>query len=751
MADKNRWCRYYPSGCAFLLLVAVLLLLVGCSDDALDGVTSKPNSFAGSTSHLDRFQDQGTGLGGGGNLATNELRVRLQLPSANGSDSGLNHESADHRGLVNVEDFSLRVLRVGPGLTPLETLHPARERDGSSVILQFPEGSLPPMDIDLIVEAWADGQRYRAPLATDNRLVRVNPFSEYLVQKGLATLNGSEIRALNDCHQSLCPLELVWPSLATQVQAFNITLAGSHDPQSALETLSRRGDFTGFVARSMAWLRLSPTAISSLDQAVDSGNFRFNSLLFAMDLNQRHGDAGDGGLWVSRSSVRASASNDAGTGFSHPALTLASFRLDLLDLNITTLGSVIPFRSRALDQDLQSPRSRPVNEHATVPRNAFSRHDHFLTGGRPVFQTVRRDNGAPTGRALDPYLLDGRLVGSGSAPEALLSSHFHSGAAVALKENSRGDMTRGPLQETLHSAVLQVHLRQSPAGDFSLSRLSPRYNLLGFRVRLGSGDIPLQVESQLGEWSGLSGGDPLVAGRQTSRNIRRLQRHTKGHVSHDTGPEEGLERNIDIQRLAHLRDERGTGSQDYRGQLFLRNSARNHGEAEQDGPNGAASPNGDWLAFTPVSNDGSYALWLAVAPPEGLNSLYGRYQLQGFAMAMTDESNQLQSFQGACLELGDPGGPAELLAQGLSVHHDIPRRRVFPPRALPERTLSGSIEGPDAQGRLQIRLNEEGREDSLLLEGFAAPGGEALILRLEGENRLGPVLALHDPDCQALR
>ncbi|MDX1589246.1 MAG: hypothetical protein R3296_09920 [Oleiphilaceae bacterium] len=726
-----------------LLVLLLILTQSGCRNDELDEVTERPNSFSGSQHNPDRFRDQGTGLGGGGDLAVNEVRVRLQRPSGD--------SRADHRGLAEAEDFSLRVLRVGPGLAPLETLHPARERDGNSVILRFPEGSPVPMDINLIVEAWSGGQAYRAPLATDNRLVRVNPFSDYLVRKGVAPLSGGEISELNSCRRTLCPLELIWPSLATQVQAFNIDLSGHESPEQALEQLSQRADFDGFVSRSVALLRLDPSAISSLDEAVDSENFRFNSQFFAMDLNEHRGEAGDGGLWVSRSSVRSSTRNSAGTGFSHPTLSLASFRLDLLDLSITTIGSVIPFRSRALDQDLQFPGERPVNEHATVPRSAFSRNGHFLSGGRPLFQTVRSDGTVPMGRTLDPYLLDGRIIGEQSTPQALLSGHFHAGRGIALSRNSRGELERDQLREVLHSAALQVHLRQSPDGDFSLGRLHPRYNLLGFRVRLGSGETPIQVESQIGAWSDLSGGETLRAGRQSSGNIRRLQRHGDGTVSLDPGNEETLTRTIDIRPIEQLRDDLGEGSGDYRGHLFLRSSARNHGDPGQDGPNGAASPNGDWLAFTPVSDDGSHALWLATAPPQGLNSLRGLYQLQGFAMAMSEKSNRLKAFSGACLELGDSGGPARLHPAGLQVHHDIARRRVAPPAALPRSTRSGGITGPDEQGLVQIRLEGEAPSQPLRLEGFAAPGGEALILRLEEGHSLGPVLALRDPDCQGLR
>ncbi|TVP57495.1 MAG: hypothetical protein EA349_06480 [Halomonadaceae bacterium] len=710
-------------------LLILLLVITGCRPESTASTT---NSFANIQSNPDGVRDGGTGMEGSGGLASNELRVRVQVPASSAAEG-------DHQGLVNARNYSLQVHRVGTGLTLLETLAPQQKRDSDTTLLRFPDRTSVPVDINLVIEARVNGETYWSPLAADNRQVRVNPFSDYLVRRELANLSANDIIELNRCQQTLCPLELIWPSVVSQVQLFNITLPPGSSQTSAQAALSQRGDFTGFVQRAINLLRLSPASINSFaPDSTEAEAFTFNSVFFGVDLNQLRGDGGNSGLWVARSGVRATRSNDDGTGFNNPNLSLASIRLELFDLNITTLGSTIPFQSRGLQQDFGSPAQRPVNEHASVPRSTFSRDARFLSGTRPMYQTVRQQQGMTLGRTMDPFLLDARMVGGEQSPEVLLAGFFHGGSAVALGENSRGELVRQQVQEDLNSAALKINLRQNSSDEeFSLSRLHDSYNLMGFRLRLGSGDMPVLMEAELGHWS-IGSGSNLVPGTHSSDDVMLLQRSTTNEVSFSNA-----QRNIsiDIFNMSQIRDDSDPGQ--FRGHLFLNGSDRDYGIRDQVGPNGAASPNGDWLAFTPVSNDGSYALQLAVKPPDNLPDLVGSYQLQGFSLAMDDEDNRLRAFQGACLEIGDPN-IAELHYQGVEVHHNLANRQVRRARNLPSSRLTGSISGPDSQGRLRITLPTGEDTPDLVLEGFTAPDGEALILRKHHGQSLGPVFALKE-------
>src|SRR5690606_24085421 len=107
--------------------------------------------------------------------------------------------------------------RTSQSLQPLGAVSVTRRTDDSGrEIITFPDGL--PVGPDVVVEAVVGNTRMRALVTDDDRDVKVNPFSEYLVARSLGGYTAGEFAQVMDCVDStddnLCLNKYVWSTLA---------------------------------------------------------------------------------------------------------------------------------------------------------------------------------------------------------------------------------------------------------------------------------------------------------------------------------------------------------------------------------------------------------------------------------------------------------------------------------------------------------------------------------------------------------
>ena len=233
-------------------LLAAAILLTGCSldNDALDDAAGRGNSFPPGENALDNFTESSTGDSStSARLEPNQIRVTLEVPEAVGAGG-----RETRRNLRIVEPESLTVYETDQSLRPIEFPSVRIQSEGDNrTIITFNDGL--PLGPDVIVEASYGGEKIRSLAADADRDVKINPFSEYLVEQTLNSYSATEfdqiLDCVNDSEGGLCLNKYVWGTLADQVHDFEIDIPDNLNVQQAVEFLGERADFASYVA-SMA-------------------------------------------------------------------------------------------------------------------------------------------------------------------------------------------------------------------------------------------------------------------------------------------------------------------------------------------------------------------------------------------------------------------------------------------------------------------------------------------------------------------
>src|SRR5690554_6962244 len=211
--------------CRLISALALPFLLTACGggDSAIDGAREIPNRFGNTVNALDDFNPGSTGDSGNtAGLKANEVRITMEVPAFYAPDA-----EQTRRNLRIVIPDQVQVYRndqTGRNLGSVN--YSTSTGDDGHIIVAFPEGL--PVGPDVLIEARysAGGQTIvmKALAADSDRDVKVNPFSHYLVEKGLGAYSAGEFQTVMDCvndrRSELCLNKYVWSSLADQVHDF---------------------------------------------------------------------------------------------------------------------------------------------------------------------------------------------------------------------------------------------------------------------------------------------------------------------------------------------------------------------------------------------------------------------------------------------------------------------------------------------------------------------------------------------------
>ncbi|TYC58009.1 hypothetical protein FMN52_15835 [Marinobacter sp. BW6] len=717
-----------------LLLSSTLLLTAGCGsgEDALEGAANQPNDFAGNKNPVDDFSSGSTGDSTNtGGLASNEVRVTMEVPGGVTSEG-----EPTRRNLRIVQPDRVSVYFTNPVLQNLgEPPISTRTDSEGFTIIEFTEGL--PLGPNVIIDASYGNTRMRALAADADRDVKVNPFSEYLVRNTLSSYTAGEFQTIMDCVADeggeLCLNKYVWSTLADQVHDFEIDIPPNVGLSGALDVLENRGDFARYVGAMADYAVLDETSSGK----ISASSADYNSVFLGIELGQTFLEStlSGSGQWGVRTAQEEVLTDENGTGYVYPALTLTSF--DAFNIRVTSLANDIPYDREALiHQDgnnffVRGSEYWERNTHSSSPGAATLMDDTRLLAGRALYQSITgRGSSKIIGWTRNPYYLNAFTslpVDETSGPDRVISGYFSAGKAIELV--AEGDrLERLGTLEDQYLSVLEVNLLRQEG--FDAGTLSGRdYNVVYLATRFSDDTTPLTIEAGVGQWQINTG---TVS---QSQSFTTVQRDSTGTVTTDaTGTR------TESWTLSNRTSRLSKGDVDI-GRLNLDITTASGDFEQPDIGIGASSPDGTLMAFN--LDDSPLGDGILIANEQTANSApaTGQFRLQGVALALTADTNRLRHFDNALLTI-DSSSAATLSPVLLTSTHSVNDQTVTKPvlERLPDVTLTYSQSG---DGQVQFTAG------NLVLEGFHTASQDQFYLRFrttEGNGeQIGLVIATRLP------
>lgn len=717
-----------------LLLSSTLLLTAGCGsgEDAIEGAASQPNDFAGNKNPVDDFSSGSTGdSNNAGGLASNEVRVTMEVPGGVTSEG-----EPTRRNLRIVQPDRVSVYYTNQALQNLgEPPISSRTDSEGFTIIEFTEGL--PLGPDVIIDASYGNTRMRALAADADRDVKVNPFSEYLVRNTLNSYTAGEFQTIMDCVADeggeLCLNKYVWSTLADQVHDFEIEIPSNVGLGGALDILEDRGDFARYVSAMADYAVLDETSSGK----ISASSADYNSVFLGIELGQTFLEStlSGSGQWGVRTAQEEVLTDDNGTGYVYPALTLTSF--DAFNIRVTSLANDIPYDREALihqagnDFFVRGSEYWERNTHSSSPGAATLLEDTRLLAGRALYQSITgRGSSKIIGWTRNPYYLDAFTSApedETTGPDRVISGYFSAGKAIELEAD--GDQLRrlGTLEDQ-YLSVLEVNLLRKEG--FDADSLNGRdYNMLYLGTRFSDETTPLTIETGVGQWQ-ISGGTV-----NQSQSFTSLQRDSSGTVSTDsTGTR------TESWTLSNRTSRLSNGDVDI-GRLNLDITTASGDFQQPDIGVGASTPDGTLMAFN--LDDGPLGDGILIAAEQTANTVpaSGQFRLQGVALALTSQTNRLRHFDNALLTI-ESSSSATLSPTSLTSTHSVDDETVTKPalESLADIDLALSQLG---DGRVEFTSG------NLVLEGFHTASQDQFYLRFRttggGEEQIGLLVATRRP------
>jgi len=718
-----------------LSTASVLALASGCGggDDAIEEARDSENSFPPAKNANDDFTSGTTGdSSNSSGLERNEVRVTMEVP-----ESVAPGGEATRRNLRIVEPDTVTVYRTDQSLRNLASVDTrSRTEDTGRTVITFKDGL--PLGPDVVIEATYGNTRLRALAADADRDVKVNPFSEYLVVNALGNYTAAEFSRVMDCvndtNNTLCLNKYVWSTLADQVHDFEINIAGNLGTQGALTLLEERGDFAGYVS-SMADLALLGEDSSG---KIEASSADYHSVFWGVELGQtfREPSLAGSGQWGVRLAREETVTDQNGTGYVYPGLTLTSF--DAFNIKVTSLASDIPYDRKTLvhrnDNEFFDRGDWELNTHSSSPGAATLKDDIRLVAGRALFQSITgRGSSEIIGWTRNPYHLDAYVGGGSEQPDRVLSGYFTAGKAIELRSEG-GELKRERTLEDHYLSVFELNLLRSEDFDRQASLDGKNYNVVYLATRMGDENQPMVTESGVGSWQ-ISGQTVT----QTATTVS-LQRDNTGTVSLATGTRDASW--VISERPSRVWDPDSGNRIVSNGRLNLDINTASGIDDTPDIAIGASTPGGGLMGFNLDSNAIGDGLLVAAELANTSPPTSGRYRLQGAALGMAQSSNRLAHFDNALLVI-ESAASARLEGRRLDVVHQVNAETVSVPQTIVPAEVS-----------LAYSANNDGTATfaggALTMSGFFTSDQDQFFLQLRDtdgqEEVLGLVMATRLPD-----
>ncbi|MCL7945187.1 hypothetical protein [Marinobacter sp. ATCH36] len=724
-------------GLWLLSAASVFALIAGCGggDDAIDDARDRDNSFPPAKNANDDFTSGTTGdSSNASGLERNEVRVTMEVPTSVAPDG-----EPTRRNLRIIEPDTITVYRTDQSLRELASVD-ARSRTENSgrTVIAF-RGGLP-LGPDVIIEASYGNTRLRALAADADRDVKINPFSEYLVANALGSYSADEFNRVMDCvndaDSTLCLNKYVWPTLADQVHDFEIDIPDNLGARGAITLLEERGDFARYVS-SMTDLALLGEESTG---RIEASSADYHSVFWGVELGQtfRESSLAGSGQWGVRLAREETVTDQNGTGYVYPGLTLTSF--DAFNIKVTSLASDIPYDRKTLvhrsDNEFFNRTDWDRNTHSSSPGAATLEDDIRLLAGRALFQSITgRSSSEIIGWTRNPYHLDAYVGGGSEQPDRFLSGYFTAGKAIELRSEG-GELKRERTLEDHYLSVFELNLLRQEGFDRQQALNGKSYNLVYLAIRIGDENQPMVVESGVGDWQ-INGQTVTQAATTTA-----LHRGNTGTVSVSPGTRNASW--VISERRSRVWDPNDGNRIVSNGRLNLDTNAAPDLDETPDIAIGAATPDGTLLGFNLDTNAIGDGLMVAAEQAETAPPTSGQYRLQGATLGLSQGRNRLAHFDNALLVI-ESSGSARLEGRRLDTVHRVDAETVSAPIARePEDvalTYSASNDGT---------ATFTNTDSTLTMNGFFTNDQNQFFLQIRdtqgNEEVLGLVMATRLPD-----
>ena len=711
--------------------LSTVALMAGCdgSGDANDDVAGRENSFPPTKNAIDDFTPGSTGdSNNASGLAEDEVRITMEVPESVAPGGELTR-----RNLRIVEPDTIRVYQTDQTLRELASVDTrSRREDSGRTVIRFENGR--PIGPNVIIEATYGNSRMRSLAADEDRDVKVNPFSEFLVANTLDSYSSGEfsqiLDCVNDANGNLCLNKYVWPTLADQVHDFEINIPGTLDVDGALALLEQRGDFARYVDAMADYALLGESSSGK----VEASSANYHSVFWGVELGQTflESSIAGSGQWGVRIAREETTTDQNGTGYVYPGMTLTS--LDAFNIRVTSLASDIPYDRRALiHADGNEFFDRPawgLNTHSSSPGAATVENDIRLLAGRALYQSITgRSSSRIIGWTRNPYFLDAYFGGGTEQPDRVLSGYFSAGKAIELRSES-GELKRERTLEDHYLSVFELNLLRKEG--FQRQTLDGRdYNVVYLSTRMGDEGEPFVVESGIGNWQ-ISGQDLTQTMATTT-----LRRDNTGNVTVSVPADNPGQRDANwviSERPSRVYDPNSGNRVVSNGRLNLDRDSASGLDEKPDIAVGASTPDGSLMAFNLDTNAIGDGILVAAEQANASPPSQGRYRLQGVGLGMEQASNRLMHFDNALLVI-ESSSSARLEGRTLDIIHQVDAESVSTPQAQSSGTISLAYTASN-HGAVTFSAG------SLTLDGFFTSDQDQFFLQLRQTDGQEEVLGL---------
>ncbi len=358
---------------------------------------------------------------------------------------------------------------------------------------------------------------------------------------------------------------------------------------------------------------------------------------------------------------------------------------------------------------------------------------------RRLLQTVDdTSDGRTVGWAPNPHVFEAAVSGSETEdPRALLSGYFHGARGIELTGSSSGGFSREAVLEEQATAGIELDLAEWPSGQ----EFSPDadYWFAGFELKAGDVGGFGFARASLGEWNNITGNGIGTEDIPTNGAGTVWTLNASGSISDTTDPTPYGGFQID----ESTRQQSANDTGEFLGNLYL-----NYDNANLEGggniPNGAASPDSYWLAFSgrsqPADDDAGDILRLARtkdASPSPVSDT--PYRLKGFSIEVTGTGeHRLAQREGACLTFD--AGDAEMNLEG----HRTQYRSDSGEFRIANAEQSSSSCSHDQNDPFTIDCTNPDFE----ARGYAADGGDTLVMITRTDQSVGFLLGFRDDSAE---
>ncbi|ABC31965.1 hypothetical protein HCH_05291 [Hahella chejuensis KCTC 2396] len=656
---------------------------------------------------------------------------------------------------LSVQQLDYRGNVISGGVISSNDYSVNRSSDGSYTITF--DGSIP-QRIDLVIAAeLSNGSVIRTGLPNANKGILITAASEYAVRDFFSSLSSqAELDGMmpcNDggdsCGSQAAARMLNWAALMNGVQDFEVTLPDNADLEETMAFLGDNELFDDFVDQFIATIRetkIDGATSTSIAPVLENRAGLYNSVLFAAGLNQGLPNGSPTVVFSNRIATIKTNTSAEVTTYSYP---IASFTATVLGIINNIIVEQVPWERHSLTQvsdDVFNPGAQAeeddINAHVGSTLTYLSPSGFFDMARLQTQFITREDSVSPTGWLTNPfytrlYTTKSTNDDSTSSP-SMASAYLSDGFAIELAAKSTGGYSRELTLEKLNTFGWLFHSRQS--SDFSTSVIDGGdYGVISLRQKLDT-DPVMSVTGTIHHWQATSSNiaqtQPApVAGDPDIYHTYQMSRSADGSAS-GVGVSTETPESLALERLPTIKynnDDKAYETQ-YTGRI------------KAGAATGVSDPSGNVLSFNIDSETEGQGIIHAVRLSDtDINYTGASYVLYGNSFGISAGATVFGNHNLSTLTFDD--------ASVATLH--LNERRVT--QTIGSQTLS-DIENHDGDYSLTPQASPAANTgadrnllkldftdpqpaggETLTMEGFAASGGNLLVLLVRYGDRIGLV------------